>query len=38
MSKKQDKEIKIFVSHRIDLESNTINNPLYVNVPLWCCI
>ncbi len=32
MSKKQDKEIKIFVSHRIDLESNTINNPLYVDV------
>jgi len=25
-------DIKIFVSHRIDLDSETINNPLYVNV------
>lgn len=24
--------IKIFVSHRIDLDSETINNPLYINV------
>lgn len=30
MDKKPD--IKIFVSHRIDLDSETIDNPLYVNV------
>lgn len=30
MEKKPD--IKIFVSHRIDLDSETIDNPLYVNV------
>lgn len=25
-------DIKIFVSHRIDLDAETIDNPLYVNV------
>ncbi len=30
MGKKQD--IKIFVSHRIDINSEIINNPLYINV------
>ena len=25
-------DIKIFVSHRIDMEAETIDNPLYVNV------
>ena len=28
------KDIKIFVSHRIDLDSVTIDNPLYV--PVYC--
>lgn len=30
MGKKQN--IKIFVSHRIDINSEIINNPLYINV------
>ena len=30
INKKPD--IKIFVSHRIDMEAETIDNPLYVNV------
>ena len=29
---KKEKTIKIFVSHRIDLDSQTIDNPLFVNV------
>ena len=29
---KKEKSIKIFVSHRIDLDSQTIDNPLFVNV------
>lgn len=31
-SQKKEKTIKIFVSHRIDLDSQTIDNPLFVNV------